>query len=308
MVAMAPTWALVLFRLLIDHFNQTNRRQVRTVGEIWPNLQLFIAGGVALSSYRSVLEDLIGLPTVDYLEVYGASEGFFTFQSDLSDPAMLLHLNNGVFYEFVRMEALDTDCPKRYTIGEVECGVRYAPILTTCSGLYAYTLGDVVRFTSTSPHKIVVAGRTTEMIDKYGEAVFGEDARSAIEAACQSTGSHAGEFHVSAFPPASSQVPYHEWLIEFNEPPAEPTAFIRALDEHLCAINRHYQIRREARAFAAPQVVRLPPGTFVSWFKNSRNIVGGQTKVPRLSEERTVADAVLGMIGDAAVRYRVSGR
>ncbi len=306
MVAMAPTWAIVLFRLLIERHNKVYNSGITTVGEVWPNLQLYISGGVALSSYKSIIDEQIGLPGLHFVEAYGASEGFFSFQSDLQDPAMLLHLKNGVFFEFVRMDELHKENPTRYTIDEITCGVRYAPILTTCSGLWSYVLGDVVRFTQTSPHKIVVAGRTSEMIDKYGEAVFGEDARLAIDEACNKTQALVKEYHVTALPPCADRIPALEWLLEFGRLPKDTRSFLDTLDQHLCAINRHYEIRREARAFAPPEIVILPNGTFHSWLKSTRKDIGGQTKVPRMSEERTTAEGILKLAGADAQRFQMS--
>lgn len=305
LVAMAPTWALVVFALLIERYNEVNGTSVKTVGEIWPNLQLYISGGVALSSYRSILEEQIELPSMDFLEVYGASEGFFSYQTDLNDPAMHLHLNNGVFYEFVPLEELESENPTRLTIEHVETGIRYAPILTTCSGLWSYVLGDVIRFTSTSPHKIVVAGRTSEMIDKYGEAVFGEDAHEAINRTCDMTDSLVREYHVSAIPPNGTQTPTHEWLLEFSRIPLDCEGFIRSLDAALCEINRHYQIRREAKAFGPPEIVLVPDGTFNAWLKTSKGQIRSQTKVPRMSDQRNIAEGVLEHAGQDARRIRV---
>ncbi|WP_243664968.1 GH3 family domain-containing protein, partial [Rhodothermus marinus] len=185
LVVMAPTWGLVLFKLLLEEASRKRGRPVATVREVWPNLQVFISGGVALSSYRTLLEELIGEPAPDFVETYGASEGFFAFQSTLDDPAMLLHLDNGIFYEFVPLEARHRPDPPRHTIATVEPGVRYALYVTTCSGLWSYAMRDVVRFTQTDPPRLVVAGRTGEMLDLYGEAVFGDEARAALEEACR---------------------------------------------------------------------------------------------------------------------------
>ena len=300
LLVMAPTWALVLFRLLIERYNRKHNAQVRTVGEIWPNLQVFISGGVALSSYRDLLARQIDRPEVDFLETYGASEGFFSFQTDLSDPAMLLHLDNGVFYEFVRLEDLHQAAPRRYTIGEVETGQRYALFVSTCSGLWAYDVGDVVRFTQTTPHKIVVAGRTSEMIDRYGEAVFSEEARSALEHACAEAGTPVRDFHVAPRPAGEEDLPSHQWLIEFEQEPADLRRFSAAIDAHLQQVNRHYQIRREARAFGQPEIVPLPQGTFRAWLRKTRGTVSGQSKVPRMSEERAVAEEILDAAGNNA--------
>lgn len=292
MLVMAPTWALVLFKELIRCYNERHSASATTVGDVWPNLQLFISGGVALRSYRALLEEQIGVD-IDFIETYGASEGFFSFQNALDDPAMLLHLDNGLFFEFVRMDEKGDPNPRRHTIADVEPGVRYALFVTSCSGLWAYDVGDVVRFTQTDPPKIMVAGRTSEMIDKYGEAVFGDEARAALRAACDETGARVANYHIAPRATRNGGVPGHEWLVEFEESPADPAAFAAAIDAHLQRVNRHYQIRREAHAFEAPVIEALPAGTFYNWLKATKDRVSGQTKVPRMSEERTVADAVL---------------
>jgi hypothetical protein len=292
LLVMVPTWALVLFEELIQCYNERYDADVSTVKEVWPNVQLFISGGVALRSYRDLLEELIG-GDIDFIETYGASEGFFSFQNKLDDPAMLLHLDNGLFYEFVRMDEKETETPRRYTIDDVETGVRYALYVTSCSGLWSYDVGDVVRFTQTDPPKIMVAGRTSEMIDRYGEAVFGDEARAALQAACDATDAHVTDYHVAPRPAQNGGMPSHEWLVEFEQSPADMAAFAAAIDQYLQDVNRHYQIRREARAFGAPTVEALPDGTFYAWLKETKDRVSGQTKVPRMSDERTVADAVL---------------
>lgn len=297
MLVMAPTWALVLFDHLLAVYNEEHAGTATTVAEVWPNLQLFISGGVALRSYRDLLEAQIGRD-IDFIETYGASEGFFSFQNDLADPAMLLHLDNGVFFEFVRLDELHDDDPRRYTIANVEPDVRYALYVTTCSGLWSYAVGDVVRFTQTFPHKILVAGRTSEMLDKYGEALFGEEARAALNKACEATGAHVSDYHIAPRPVTNGALPTHQWLIEFEKGPDDVAAFAAVIDEHLQAVNRHYQIRREARAFGAPQIEALPDGTFYRWLEQTRDRISGQTKVPRMSEDRDVAEGVLAAAGN----------
>ncbi len=296
LLAMAPTWALVLFRKLIDHFNEKHGARAETVGEVWPNLQVFFSGGVALSSYRDLIEAQVGLPALDFVETYGASEGFFSFQNSLGDPSMLLHLDGGVFFEFVRMDQMDAANPHRYTVADVVVGERYALYATSCSGLWSYAVGDVVRFTDTAPHKILVAGRTSEMLDRYGEAVFGEEARAALERACEATGARVVDYHVAPRPVALSRLPAHQWLVEFATPPDDLDAFARAIDAYLQAVNRHYQIRREAHAFDPPEIVSLPQGAFYDWLKGAKKKISGQTKVPRMSEERALANAVLALV------------
>jgi len=297
MVVMAPTWAIVLFDELLDVYNDRHADTATTVSEVWPNLQLFIAGGVPLRSYRDLLEDKIGAD-IDFLETYGASEGFFSFQDDLEDPSMLLHLENGVFYEFVPLEENGSDDPRRHTIEEVEPGVRYSLHVTSSSGLWAYEVGDVVQFTQTDPPKITVAGRTSEMIDEYGEALYGDEARAALRHACDETGAHVVDYHIAprSLQDGDEERPGHEWVIEFDDSPENLDAFSDRLDEYLQDVNRHYQMRREARAFDAPTVSAVPDGTFYKWLKATKDEISGQTKVPRMSDDRDVADGVLGIV------------
>ncbi len=292
LLVMAPTWAIVLFDELIDVYNERYDADVRTVGEVWPNLQVFIAGGVPLRSYRDLLETKIGRD-VDFIETYGASEGFFSFQADPTDSSMLLHLDNGVFYEFVRLDEKGQDNPRRYTIADVEPGVRYSLYVTSSSGLWAYEVGDVVRFTDTSPHKITVAGRTSEMIDEYGEALYGDEARAALRHACDETGAHVVDYHIAPRAMNNGDRPGHEWLIEFEEGPGDIEAFSTLLDEYLQTVNRHYQMRREARAFDAPNISVVPDGAFYAWLKETHDSISGQTKVPRMSDDRSVAEGIL---------------
>ena len=294
-IVTVPSWAIALFKMAIQRHNLRNGTDVRTVGEIWPNLQLFVSGGVALSSYRALLETLIGLPNMHFLETYGASEGFFSYQVELGDPSMLLHLDNGLFYEFVRIDEMDAGTPRRYAINKVETGVRYVPYVTTCSGLWAYGVGDVVRFTSVCPHKIQVVGRTTEMLDRYGEKVVGEQVRQTIERVCQQTGAFVAEYHVTSRAPTESQMPKLEWLVEFVTPPHCMESFATGLDTTLREISRHYHIRREANAFDRPLLTPLSPGTFLAWLQSSRSFVSTQTKVQRMSEDTTIADSLVAL-------------
>lgn len=292
-IVMVPSWAIVLFRKLMTAYNEKHRAAVSSVHEIWPNLNVFFSGGVALSSYRELIEQQVGAP-LDFIESYGASEGFISFQDDLNKPDMLLHLDNGVYFEFSPIDHPQT----RLSIAEVEVGTRYSIHVTTCSGLWCYPVGDIVRFTSTSPYRIEVAGRTTEMLDKYGEAVYGDEARQAIEHAAGETGARFRDYHIAPVEAAADVLPGHQWLIEFDEPPEDVDAFSMHLDTFLMEANRHYVIRREAHAFQPPQVVVLPVGTFLSWLQATRERVGAQSKVPRMSEDRKIADAILQISGN----------
>jgi hypothetical protein len=292
-IAMVPSWAPVLFRKLIEHHNRVWRDSVSTISEIWPNLEVFFSGGVALSSYRSLLEEQIGGP-INFVENYGASEGYISFQDIPNADDMLAHLDTGVFLEF---EPVDGSGP-RVAIDGVETGVRYRIYVSTCSGLWAYEMGDVVKFTSTNPYRLVVAGRTNEVLDTYGEAVYGDEARKALEKACDETGAQATNYHVAPIPASSASLPGHEWLIEFDEPPSDMQRFARVIDDYLQEINRHYVIRREAQAFLPPRISPLRRGTFLAWLQATKGRVSAQTKVPRMSEAREMAEALLEISGN----------
>lgn len=292
-IAMVPSWAPVLFRKLIAHHNKIWKTSATTVREIWPNLEVFFSGGVALSSYRPLLEEAMG-GGVNFVENYGASEGYVSFQDIPNAEDMLVHLDTGVYLEF---EPVDGSGP-RVSIAEVETGVRYRIFVSTCSGLWCYEIGDVVRFTSTKPHRLVVAGRTNEVLDTYGEAVYGDEARGALEKACEVTGSSVTNYHIAPVPARSDALPGHEWFIEFGEPPASLEAFSRVIDDHLQAINRHYVIRREAGAFQPPKISPLARGTYFEWLQQTRKRVSAQTKVPRMSENRETGEALLKISGN----------
>ncbi|MEQ9105746.1 MAG: GH3 auxin-responsive promoter family protein [Rhodothermales bacterium] len=292
-IAMVPSWAIVLFRKLMAAWNARHATQVTSVKEVWPNLKVFFSGGVALSSYRGLIEQQFG-GSLDFVESYGASEGFISFQDDPARRDMLLHLDNGVYFEFVPVDEPE----RRLSIAEVEVGVRYSIHVTTCSGLWCYPVGDVVRFTSVNPYRLEVAGRTNEMLDKYGEAVYGDEARQALEKACAETGARIRDYHIASVEAAPDVLPGHQWLIEFAVEPADPEQFAGILDTYLMDVNRHYVIRREAQAFQPPTVVPLPVGTFLSWLQATRDRVGAQSKVPRMSEDRKIADSILQISGN----------
>ena len=289
-LAMVPTWALVLFERLIARKRERGER-AESLLDVWPNLTVFFSGGVALSSYRAILEDQIGGRGIDFIESYGASEGFIAFQDEPSRRDMLLHVRNGVFFEFIPLDG-GSDAG-RVSLRDVTTDVRYELAVTTCSGLWSYRIGDVVRFTGTDPYRLVVAGRTSEMIDKYGEAVFGDEVRAALRAASDETGAQVLEFHVAPSEPARNRIPRHQWIIEFEKEPADMEVFVRVIDAYLKEHNRHYFIRRDALAFDAPEVVSVSKGVFYEWLTEARDTVSAQTKMPRMSEERGVADGLL---------------
>lgn len=292
-IAMVPSWGVVLFRKLIDLHNRIRGDNATTIKEVWPNLQVFFSGGVALSSYRSLLDAQVG-GGLDFIENYGASEGYVSFQDSPDSDDMLVHLNNGLFLEF---EPEDGSGP-RVSIDGVETGIRYRIYVSTCSGLWTYEVGDLIRFTSTNPYRILVAGRTSEMLDKYGEAVYGDEARAALKKASETTGARVLNYHIASVFATSTSLPGHEWLIEFETPPESKESFTDVIDAYLHSVNRHYAIRREAEAFLPPTISSLQEGTFYEWLKKTNKRVSAQTKIPRMSEEREIADSLLTISGN----------
>ncbi len=292
LIVIAPSWCQVLFKMVEEQYRKKEGADAR-IGEIWPNLTTIITGGVALSGYRDLLTDYIGHEGVDFVETYGASEGFLAFQDDLHDPAMLLHLDNGIFMEFVPLDELHSESPTRCTIDDVRTGVKYALHVSTNSGFWSYELGDIVQFTSTEPHKIKVVGRTTEMLDKYGEAVFGDEARKALLKAAEDVGARVLEVHITHTRLGPSGIPAHHWLVEFDRAPDAPEHFAAALDTQLKAAGHHYHDRREGHAFGPPTVTILKPGTFYSWLASTGKRLSVQTKVPTMHEEHQMADQII---------------
>jgi len=220
------------------------------------------------------------------METFNASEGFFGIQDDFSTNDMLLILDSGVFYEFIPVAEINSSSPKSYTIGEVSKGVNYAMVISTNGGLWRYLIGDTVQFTSLFPHKFVITGRTKHFINVFGEEVIIDNAEKAIERACKATGAVVLEFTAGPVFPGTNSKGCHEWLIEFEKEPDDINLFTLKLDEALKSVNSDYEAKRYKDLNLAMPVVRaLPRGTFYKWLKE-KNKLGGQNKVPRLSNSR----------------------
>ena len=286
-IIMVPSWAPLLFDRLLTYAADALPGPFRRVRDVWPRLRVFFSGGVALRSYRPILRAYLG-PEVDFIESYSASEGFFAFQDRVEASDLLLHVDSGVFYEFVRMDARDHDAPRRYTVADLEPGVEYALYVSTCSGLWGYGVQDVVRFTSTAPPRLEVVGRTATVLDEYGEALYADEVERALEAAASQTGAECVHHHVT-YAPLTGTVPRHEILIEFRAPPPDLGTFVVAVDRHLRDHNRHYRIRRDPGVMAVPTVTVLPPGTCLAYLHGARARVGAQTKLLSVSPTRDVA-------------------
>jgi len=286
MIAGVPSW----IAFLLKKFLETGKK--KNIFEIWPNFELFVHGGVSLKPYQKILHDLLPPERVNYLEVYNASEGFFAFQDELNREGMLLMLDYGIFYEFLSMSELGKEKPKTLLIDEVKLGENYAIIISTNGGLWRYLIGDTVRFTSVFPHKVIVSGRTKFFINVFGEEVIVENAEETLRRACQSTGAIATEFTVGPKIFENNQGA-HEWAIEFERGPDDLEFFRQELDKSLRELNSDYDAKRQGDMLLRLPIVNImPKGTFYEWMKK-RDKLGGQHKVPRLSNSREYLEQIL---------------
>ncbi|TCO11038.1 GH3 auxin-responsive promoter [Natronoflexus pectinivorans] len=282
-----PSWLLVLLKNVLEFTGKKN------ILEVWPNLELFIHGGVSFVPYRQQYHDLIPSGEMNYLETYNASEGFFAIQDDFSSSAMLLMLDYGVFYEFMPLSELGKSHPKTLLIDEVEIGVDYAMIITTNGGLWRYLIGDTIRFESKTPHKIIITGRTKHFINAFGEEMMIENAEKALETACKETGAVIKEYTAAPVYMSAESKGRHQWLIEFESEPKNPSRFMELLDETLKEVNSDYEAKRyKDMTLVMPDLVTARKGLFFDWLKKKKKL-GGQNKVPRLANNREYMDDLL---------------
>lgn len=286
-LAGVPSWNLVMIKHLLSYTGKSN------LLEIWPNLELFIHGGVSFAPYREQFQKLIPSPNMHYLETYNASEGFFSIQDDPTDDSMLLMLDYGIFYEFIPLDELSKPNPRALTVADVEIGKNYAMVITTNSGLWRYLIGDTISFTSKSPHKLKITGRTRHFINVFGEEVIVDNAERALKKACKATGALVAEYTAAPVYMETDRKGCHEWLIEFERAPAHIDEFARILDATLCEVNSDYEAKRAKNVtLDFPIVTAASPGTFFEWMRQ-RGKLGGQNKVPRLSNSREYIDELL---------------
>lgn len=285
-----PSWTLVLIKKIFEITGKNNLR------DIWPNLELFIHGGVSFVPYREQYKKVIPSADMNYMETYNASEGFFGIQDDPNDDAMLLMLDYGVFYEFIPMENFEDENPKTLTIGEVELGKNYAMVISTNGGLWRYMIGDTVIFTSKNPYKIKISGRTKHFINAFGEELIIDNAEKALKVSCERTDAIIREYTAAPVFMGESNKGGHEWLIEFEKHPNNLEHFIELLDTNLKAVNSDYEAKRyKSLSLEMPKVHAVAEGTFYNWLK-MRGKLGGQNKVPRLANNRKYIDEILEMI------------
>lgn len=278
-----PSWVQMYFDKLI-HVSS------KKVGDLFKNFNLFIYGGVNYEPYRKKFEQLIGRK-VDSIELYPASEGFFAYQDSQKEKGMLLLLNGGIFYEFVKADEFYNQNPKRYTIGEVELNVNYVLIISTNAGLWAYNIGDTVMFTSLKPYRITVTGRIKHFISAFGEHVIGKEVEHALQQALSDSDAQVTEFTVAPQINPEIGLPYHEWLIEFENEPANLEAFALKIDDALCKQNSYYNDLIVGSVLRTLVVTKVPQGGFNEYMK-SEGKLGGQNKLPRLSNDRKIADFI----------------
>ena len=287
-LAGVPSWFLVLLRYILDYTGKSN------ISEVWPNLELFIHGGIAFDPYREQYKRLIPSPRMKYMETYNASEGFFAIQDDPESSDMLLMIDYGIFYEFIPVNEVYRPNPKTIPLWKAELGVNYAMIISTNGGLWRYMIGDTVIFTSKDPYKLRISGRTKHFINAFGEEVIIDNAERAIKEACSATNSiisdyTAGPIFMSDKQPKGA----HQWLIEFDTPTADMGVFTTVLDKKLQELNSDYEAKRHKNAtLEMPHVLAVAAGTFLQWMRE-RGKIGGQNKVPRLSTNREFLDGLL---------------
>jgi hypothetical protein len=277
------------------YFDRIIARTGKKIKEVFPHFSLFVYGGVNFEPYRARLEESIGAK-VDSIETYPASEGFIAYQDSQYDPGLLLLLNNGMFFEFIPAEEYFSENPPRLSIEEVEVGKNYALIINSNAGLWGYSIGDTVKFVNKNPYRLVVTGRIKHFISAFGEHVIGEEVEKAMQAALkQFPETEITEFTVAPQVTPAAGLPHHEWLIEFGRPPADVNAFASVLDNHMRALNVYYDDLITGSILQPLKITPLKPGAFVQYMKSVGKL-GGQNKVPRLSNDRKIADGLQGYV------------
>ena len=289
-LAGVPTWNIVMAKRVLEITGKNN------LLEIWPNLEFYGHGGVSFMPYRDQFKQLIPSDNMYYLENYNASEGYFGIQDQSDSDDLLLMLDYGIYYEFLPVENLDDEQPQTLSLAEVEIGKNYALIISTNAGLWRYKIGDTVKFTSLSPYRIQVSGRTKQYINTFGEEVIVDNADQALATACKITEAIVKDYTAAPVYFNNKEAGAHEWIIEFEKQPTDFTKFCEVLDNTLREINSDYDAKRfKNLALGTPIIHNAPNDTFYTWMK-SRGKLGGQNKVPRLANNREYIDPLLHLI------------
>ncbi len=277
-----PPWLMMYFEILVE-------RHHKTIKQLFPNLQLIVTGGVNYEPYRKKMEELLG-GSVDIVQTFPASEGFFAFQDDYTQEGLLLLTNHGIFYEFVPLDQYGKPDAPRLTLKDIELDKDYAMILTTNSGLWAYSIGDVVRFISKAPYRVLVSGRTKHYTSAFGEHVIAYEVEEAMKATIEKHPAQITEFHLAPqVTPIDGSLPYHEWLIEFQQEPEDLEVFAQTLDQELRQRNTYYDDLIQGKVLQSLKISKLKKNAFNDYAK-SQGKLGGQNKIPRLANDRKIAD------------------
>jgi len=287
-LAGVPSWTLVLCHRILEITGKNHLR------EVWPNLELFMHGGVSFEPYREEFERLIPFENMNYIETYNASEGFFGIQDDFSDPSLLLMLDYGIFYEFIPMDKYDGIQSKTVIpLDQIEIEKNYALVISTNGGLWRYIIGDTIKFTSKLPYRFKITGRTKSFINAFGEELIVDNAEQAIRMACQKTNSSIREYTVAPIYMQGGQKGAHEWLIEFKKIPKNLNDFKLELDLALKSLNSDYESKRSGNlSLQAPIIRPADQGAFERWLKQHGKL-GGQHKIPRLMNNRSIMDEIM---------------
>lgn len=286
-----PPWVQMYYERLLE------KSGASTVSKLFPNFNMFVYGGVNFEPYREVLERLVG-KSIPSIETYPASEGFIAFQDDVADPGLLLNTKSGIFFEFVRVDEFGKSDATRYSLGQVSLGVNYVVVLNTNAGLWAYNIGDTVKFVSLAPYKLVVTGRLSHFISAFGEHVIGKEVEVAMVNACKLHDTKVIEFTVAPQITPSSGLPYHEWLVAFEKPPKDMELFSQTLDNEMSKQNIYYQDLIKGGILRRLIITPLQKNAFREYMK-SKGKLGGQNKVPRLSNDRKIAKELIAYKLDA---------
>ncbi|MBX2934740.1 MAG: GH3 auxin-responsive promoter family protein [Ferruginibacter sp.] len=285
-LAGVPTWTLILLKRILEIKNKT------TIKEVWPNLELYITGGVSFVPYKEQFDKIIG-SKINYLEIYNASEGFIAGQQSPDDNGLLLFTEHGIFYEFMPVEEYGKENPKTVGLNHVQTGKNYALIISTTGGLWRYLIGDTIQFTNLNPYLIKVSGRLKHYINAFGEEVIVDNSDKAIAFAAEKTNAVVNDYTAAPVYFSEHDNGAHEWLVEFEKEPDNFENFVSLLDSELKNINSDYEAKRHKNiALRLPIVHNLKPGTFNNWLRNKGKL-GGQHKVPRLSNDRTIINEIL---------------
>lgn len=296
-----PTWVLVLIEKILKKYN------LKSIFDIWPNLEVFFHGAVSFVPYKNIFSKLIGENKIKYVEIYNATEGFFAVQDDMSlEGEMLLLLDVGIFYEFIPMDVFGKSDQYAIDISQIELNKNYAMLISTNSGLFRYLIGDTIKFTSKDPFRIKITGRTKHFINAFGEEVIVDNVEQAVSFACEKAHTVVKSFTVAPLFMNENKSGNHEWIIEFMHEPEDKNYFFELIDKKIQMLNSDYEAKRKGDVILGKPIFHIvPSGTFYKWMKN-RQKLGGQHKIPRLSNDRIYLEEILEIIeGDKIIENKV---